>query len=44
MADVFVCLDIPEYFMAVGEYYEDFKQVTDADVTELLREFRKRAA
>ena len=44
MADVFVCLDMPEYFMAVGEYYEDFNQVTDADVTELLREFRKRAA
>lgn len=44
MADVFVCLDMPEYFMAVGEDYEDFNQVTDADVTELLREFRKRAA
>jgi len=44
MVDVFVCLDIPEDFMSVGSYYEDFRQVTDADVTQLLRDFRHRAA
>ena len=44
MVDVFVCLDIPEDFMSVSSYYEDFKQVTDADVTRLLQAFRRRAA
>lgn len=44
MVDVFVCLDIPDDFMSVGSYYEDFRQVTDADVTQLLRDFRRRAA
>ncbi len=44
MVDVFVCLDIPEDFMSVGSYYEDFMQVTDADVTRLLQDFRRRAA
>jgi putative phosphoribosyl transferase len=44
MVDVFVCLDIPEGFMSVGSYYEDFKQVPDADVTRLLQDFRHRAA
>lgn len=44
MVDAFVCLDIPEDFMSVGNYYWDFTQVTDADVTQLLRDFRHRAA
>lgn len=44
MVDVFVCLNIPEDFMSVGSYYEDFRQVTDADVTQLLQDFRRRAA
>ena len=44
MADVFVCLSLPEDFMSVGSYYEDFTQVTDADVTLFLRDFRHRAA
>ena len=44
MIDVFVYLDIPENFMSVGSYYADFKQVPDADVTQLLQDFRHRAA
>ena len=44
MVDVFVCLDTPEDFMAVGCYYEDFRQVTDADVTQLLQNLGRRAA
>ncbi len=44
IVDVFVCLDVPDDFMAVGSYYEDFIQVTDADVTELLEDFRTAAA
>jgi len=37
MADEFVCLETPEYFMAVGNHYIDFTQVTDEEVVELLR-------
>ena len=44
MVDVFVCLDTPEDFMSVGNYYDNFAQVTDGDVTQLLQDFRHRAA
>ncbi|MBZ0156058.1 MAG: phosphoribosyltransferase [Alphaproteobacteria bacterium] len=37
MADEFVCLSTPFAFMAVGSYYEDFSQVTDEEVAEILR-------
>jgi predicted phosphoribosyltransferase len=43
-ANVFVCLDMPEDFMSVGSYYEDFMQVTDAEVMKLLLDFRRLAA
>ncbi|HAM53448.1 MAG TPA: phosphoribosyltransferase, partial [Nitrospiraceae bacterium] len=32
MADEFVCLFTPADFMAVGNYYQDFAQVTDEEV------------
>jgi len=38
MADEFVCLYTPTDFMAVGNYYRNFAQVTDEEVTEILRE------
>jgi predicted phosphoribosyltransferase len=34
--DEFVCLLTPEWFTAVGEWYEDFSQTTDQEVRELL--------
>jgi predicted phosphoribosyltransferase len=34
--DEVVCLDAPEAFYAVGQFYRDFPQVTDAEVVELL--------
>ena len=37
--DDVVCLFAPEEFWAVGQFYEDFTQVEDADVVVLLREF-----
>lgn len=37
MADEFVCLETPPGFMAVGEYYGDFSEVTDDDVVRILR-------
>jgi putative phosphoribosyl transferase len=34
--DDLVCLDMPETFYAIGQFYEDFSQVTDDEVTTLL--------
>jgi putative phosphoribosyl transferase len=36
VADEVVCASAPEYFQAVGQYYEDFSQTTDEEVRELL--------
>jgi putative phosphoribosyl transferase len=35
-ADEVVCLSTPPEFSAVGEWYEDFSQTSDAEVVELL--------
>jgi predicted phosphoribosyltransferase len=35
-ADAVVCLETPSSFRAVGEFYEDFSQTTDAQVVSLL--------
>jgi putative phosphoribosyl transferase len=34
--DEFICLEIPEPFYGVGQFYDDFSQVPDQEVTELL--------
>lgn len=44
LVDVFVCLEIPPDFMAVGSYYAEFRQIMDAEVVALLGDFRERAA
>jgi putative phosphoribosyl transferase len=44
MTDIFVCLDIPEDFIAVGNCYYEFSQVTDAEVEVLLGGFQERTA
>src|SRR5207253_5974437 len=36
LADETNCLSTPPFFQAVGQYYEDFSQTSDADVGELL--------
>ena len=36
-ADDCVCADIPEWFYAVGQSYEEFPQTSDAEVQDLLR-------
>jgi putative phosphoribosyl transferase len=35
--DEVVCVDTPESFHAIGQFYEDFSQATDAKVCDLLR-------
>jgi putative phosphoribosyl transferase len=35
-ADEYVCVDTPPHFFAIGQFYADFTQTTDAEVTRLL--------
>jgi len=37
VADQVVCLESPEPFYAIGQWYQDFAQTTDAEVVRLLR-------
>jgi predicted phosphoribosyltransferase len=39
-ADELVCLATPESFRAVGEWFRDFRQVSDAEVLSLLEDGR----
>ena len=39
MVDGMICLLTPEYFMAVGRFYEEFEQVSDSEVIKILKEF-----
>jgi putative phosphoribosyl transferase len=41
-ADEVICLAAPEPFFAVGEWYRDFDQVSDAEVMHLLEENTRR--
>ena len=43
VADQIVCVESPEPFYAVGEWYVDFSQTSDRDVCELLRRSAIRA-
>jgi predicted phosphoribosyltransferase len=36
VADEFVCVWIPTHFHSVGEFYEDFKQVSDEEIVQML--------
>ena len=44
-ADETICLEVPTHFYAVGQFFEDFSQVTDEQVVAILLEggSRKRA-
>jgi predicted phosphoribosyltransferase len=44
VADEVVCLETPEFFSAVGQWYRDFGQTSDAEVTGLLERARRRPA
>jgi putative phosphoribosyl transferase len=43
MADRMVCLAAPPHFRAVGTWYENFSQVSDTTVRDLLAESRSRS-
>jgi predicted phosphoribosyltransferase len=38
-ADEILCLETPKDFMSVGAFYEDFRQVSTAEVIHILQEF-----
>jgi len=40
-ADEVVCLETPERFFAIGQFYDDFTQISDEEVVELLRRASK---
>lgn len=42
IADEVVCLDAPQLFGAVGQFFERFDQVEDEDVVEMLGQARER--
>jgi len=44
LADEFICLSTPENFAGVGQFYDDFHQLTDGEVVNLLADFRKSGA
>lgn len=37
LADEVVCLETPPWFVAVSEFFDDFRQVEDSEVIEILR-------
>ena len=41
-ADETICATAPEFFQAVGQYYEDFSQTSDEEVRELLARAARR--
>jgi putative phosphoribosyl transferase len=41
VADRVIVLEQPKRFIAVGAWYRDFSQTTDAEVVELLRQSRR---
>jgi len=43
-ADEIVCVAQPESFFAIGQFYEDFHQVTDEEVRDLLQRAARRIA
>jgi len=43
LADRVVCLQTPEPFYAIGQFYKDFAQTSDEEVTELLRLSREKS-
>ena len=42
--DDLICLSMPPFFQAVGQFYQDFRQTSDEEVVELLERARQRSA
>ncbi len=44
ICDDFVCLSTPQEFYGVGQFYDDFSQVSDEEVIQLLKEVNAKKA
>lgn len=42
IADEVICLEEPDFFMAIGEFYKNFRQVEDEEAKELLEKASKK--
>jgi predicted phosphoribosyltransferase len=42
--DAMVCLSVPAEFYAVGQFFDDFGQVTDEDVVEILKQEKSKVS
>ena len=42
LVDEIICLEIPENFVGVGQFYENFEQVTDDEVIRLLKKINRK--
>jgi predicted phosphoribosyltransferase len=42
LADEIICLEVPEDFYAVGQYFKEFAQVPDDEVVAILKEIRSK--
>lgn len=42
MVDEFICIETPFDFMAVGSYYDNFTQVSDKEVVEILQGYTEK--
>jgi predicted phosphoribosyltransferase len=42
--DAIVCLSVPREFYAVGQFFDDFGQVTDEDVIEILKQEKSKVS
>jgi predicted phosphoribosyltransferase len=42
IADEVICVASPQQFVAIGQWYEDFRQTTDEEVSRLLAEAQRR--
>jgi putative phosphoribosyl transferase len=43
LADRVICLYTPEYFQAIGQFYQDFSQTSDEEVIELIKQCKRNA-
>jgi putative phosphoribosyl transferase len=41
MVDLMVCLEVPSTFYGVGQFYQDFTQLSDDEVVRILHEHNK---
>ena len=39
LVDEIICLIVPDIFNAVGEFYDDFSQVSDPQVKNILKHY-----